>query len=641
MSFRSFSAFVAAGLLLAALSACSGPARESVAEGEFRSIIRLWPSHHLDETLEGQLVEAFKEYPRCCDEVWFCVEDDYRIDSVDRAERRRKLDKAASDMRALGIIPSLQTVTIGHPNPEAVASADTNIFGYRAMTGADGVRCATQTCPRDTAFLNMQAEYHAYYSRTLQPDNIFIDDDLRITQHYPAESICFCDSCIAGFNREYGHSYSREGLVRALVDNDGDVRRNWIAFSQESIAMVGRYIAREVHKVSPATHLGLQHVNFHFNLLEGWDWNRFFDAVEEETGLSPVSRPGHGFYNDHNPRQMIEKAYGISRQIARLSPSVSLIAPEIEGYLHKSTGKSPQSLCTETLLYLGMGANSMSYAIICANQEPMQWYADNYFKALDTYHSLFQDYVSHNRGTAGGGIGSFISPDHVTRDVRPGESEWAWTSTRAGDCIFELAPLGLPFTPEASATTATVLDLPALLGMSDSEISSLMAKEGIVMDAAAWNEVSSRNIPGIKPLDVPEGLSGVSCFESPEGRRIVVLPVFTSDVNNAGRLNILRIFDWASEGKMRVVLESPAQAVLVPRVSEDGSLRSVIFLNATISDLPSATLRLRDCPAGSRFVWKSGGNRDIRLKAEADGEDYIVTLPAVKAWDAGWIKITD
>ena len=36
MSFRSFSAFVAAGLLLAALSACSGPARESVAEGEFR-----------------------------------------------------------------------------------------------------------------------------------------------------------------------------------------------------------------------------------------------------------------------------------------------------------------------------------------------------------------------------------------------------------------------------------------------------------------------------------------------------------------------------------------------------------------------------------------------------------------------------
>ena len=155
MSFRSFSAFVVAGLLLAALSACSGPARESVAEGEFRSIIRLWPSHHLDETLEGQLVEAFKEYPRCCDEVWFCVEDDYRIDSVDRAECRRKLDKAASDMRALGIIPSLQTVTIGHPNPEAVASADTNIFGYRAMTGADGVRCATQTCPRDTAFLNM------------------------------------------------------------------------------------------------------------------------------------------------------------------------------------------------------------------------------------------------------------------------------------------------------------------------------------------------------------------------------------------------------------------------------------------------------------------------------------------------------
>lgn len=629
----------AAGLAFLLFAACGTPSHQEVPDGEFRSIIRLWPAHHLNETLENQLVEAFKKYPRSCDEVWFCVEDDYRIDPREREENRRKLDKAASDMRSLGIIPSLQTVTIGHPNPEAVSDSDTNIFGYRAITSPDGVRCATQTCPRDTAFLNMQAEYHAYYSETLQPENIFIDDDLRITQHYPAESICFCDSCLAGFNREYGYAYSRPGLLRALLDNEADVRQNWISFSQESLAMVGRYIAREVHKVSPGTHIGLQHVNFHFNLLEGWDWNKFFNAVEEETGLSPVSRPGHGFYNDHSPRQMIEKAYGISRQIARLSPSVSLIAPEIEGYLHKSTGKSPQSLCTETLLYLGMGANSMSYAIICGNNEPMDWYADTYFKALDKYHSLFTEYVAHNKGTLGGGIGSYISPDHVTRDVRPGESEWAWTSTRAGDSILEFAPLGVPFTPEAAATTASVVDCQALVGMSDQEISDLFASTGVVMDEAAWYEVSSRNIPGLKPVPVPEGLTGVSCHESPTGKRLAVIPVFSGDVNNAGRMNILRIFDWASEGRMRAILESPAQAVLVPRVTEEGLLRSVIFLNATISELPSATIRLRGCPGGSRFVWKSGGSRDVRLDARADGEDYIVTLPAVRAWDAGWIKV--
>lgn len=629
----------AAAILLMALAGCGENAHKPVADGEYRSVIRLWPSHHLIDTLEENLVKAFRKYPQACDEVWFCCEDEYTIDSAERAGRRDKMAKAAEDMRSLGIIPSLQTVTIGHPNQEACASA-VNQFGYRAMTGADGVHARTQTCPRDTAFLNMQAEYHAYYSEAFQPDNIFIDDDLRVTQHYPVESLCFCDHCIGEFNSEFGYSYTRESLVEALVANVPGVRQNWVSFSQASLAMVGRYIAREVHKVSPETHLGLQHVNFHFNLLEGWDWNKFFDAVEEETGNTPVSRPGHGFYNDHSPRGMFEKAYGISRQVARLSPSITLIAPEIEGYIHKATGKSPQSLCTETLLYLGMGATSMSYAIICGNNEPMEWYADNYFKALDKYHSLFKDYVAHNKGTLGGGIDSYISRNHINRDVRPGESPWAWTSTKAGDEIMELAPLGIPFTPEGGMTTATVLDAAALLGMCDDEVVELLSRTGAVMDAAAWAELSSRSIASqFKPVEVHEGLSNVTCYQSAAGKRIAVMPAFTGDVNNAGRVNTLKVYDWVSEGRMAAVLESMAQAVVVPRVTSEGSLKSVIFLNATISEIPGATLRLRSCPSGSRFVWKSGGNRDVRLKAVKDGDDYIVTIPAVKAWDAGWIKV--
>ncbi|MCQ2118972.1 MAG: hypothetical protein MJY84_03520, partial [Bacteroidales bacterium] len=246
--------YIIAAIALAALVFCidgCGPqVHQPAKEGEYRSMIRLWPQHHLVDTLEQQLIEAFKKYPECCDEVWFCVEDGLDVTPEEQAKRRDKLMKAADDVRSLGIIAGLQTVTIGHPSHTTVDS-DTNIFGWRAMTGPDGSHCSSQTCPRDSSFLAFQAAYHAYYSETLQPDGIYIDDDLRITQHYPASCICFCDHCIAEFNAKHGYSYTREGLVKALLDNEDGVRGNWIAFSQESLGIVGGYIGKAVHEVSP------------------------------------------------------------------------------------------------------------------------------------------------------------------------------------------------------------------------------------------------------------------------------------------------------------------------------------------------------------------------------------------------------
>ena len=39
----------------------------------YKSIIRLWPKHHEDEELSRQLIEAFRQYPKACDEVWMCT----------------------------------------------------------------------------------------------------------------------------------------------------------------------------------------------------------------------------------------------------------------------------------------------------------------------------------------------------------------------------------------------------------------------------------------------------------------------------------------------------------------------------------------------------------------------------------------
>lgn len=48
------------------------------------------------------------------------------------------------------------------------------------------------------------------------PDTVWIDDDLRATNHFPVEYGCFCETCLAQFCARYGVEISREALVRAI-----------------------------------------------------------------------------------------------------------------------------------------------------------------------------------------------------------------------------------------------------------------------------------------------------------------------------------------------------------------------------------------------------------------------------------------
>ena len=610
-------------------------AAKPVNESEYRSVIRLWPVDHLSERIESELIEAFRKYPKACDEVWLLAEGSGQQHAPASDEELEKLKKAAADFRELGIIVSYQDLSLGHPD-NIECPPGPNKYGFRAAIGANGKASYTQTCPRDTAYAQAFARKYAQVCEAIHPDNVMVDDDLRLTLHGPSEIICFCDHCIAQFNEEYGHRFTHDSLVKALESNQPGIRSEWIAFSQHSLALFAGQIAEAVHQVSPESHLGLQHVAFHANLMEGWDWNKIFDAMRAATGNTVSSRPGHGVYNDHAPRMIIEKAYGISRQIGRLEGDFHVIFPEIEGFQHRATGKSPQSLCTETLLYLSMGANAMSYSIIGGNHEPMDWYADNYFKYLDRYHQLFCDYVAFNKGSEGAGIDDYISPNLVQRN-EPG-----WMNTDAGRTSITLSPLGIPFTPEAKRCTASILDAQNLAGMGGEEIAVFLSGNNVILDARGWGTVKEKGLQSLfKKVDSPEGLpQDATCYETQGGKRAIVLgQPFNYDISAAERQKLLRAFDWASEGRLTVFPETFSQCVTVPRVdSESGYLRSVTYVNATITDQENITLRLRACPDKARFSWEDVKGSH-RLKAIREGDDVLVTIPFIKAWDAGWIKI--
>ena len=91
-------------------------------------------------------------------------------------------------------------------------------------------------CPRQTEFWKYMSDMYATYAEVCQPRVSWIDDDLRITSHHPARMLCFCDTCIGEFNKQYGGEWTRESLVAALDANEGGgaLRKQWIEFSQQS-----------------------------------------------------------------------------------------------------------------------------------------------------------------------------------------------------------------------------------------------------------------------------------------------------------------------------------------------------------------------------------------------------------------------
>ncbi|HPA16709.1 MAG TPA: hypothetical protein PLU30_03100 [Verrucomicrobiae bacterium] len=608
-------------------------------EDPFRMIIRLWPHHHADKQLLKESLAAFSRYRNACDEVWFCTEPGATPIEKHR-ESARLMSEAAEEMRKIGVIPSVQIgSTIGHADG---FSADAPLLTWGTLVDSGGVKTKQCSCPRQQAFLAHIRETATLYA-AFRPGMVWLDDDLRIARHSPARDGCFCETCIGLFNRETKGAWTRETLVAAMARGDGAaaLRDRWIAFGQDSLAGVARAAAQGVHAVSPDTRMGLQHYNGHGDLLNGYDWRPIFRAFEEETGWTAGSRPGSGFYNDHAPRGMIEKAFGIARQIRRLPQSVQCIAPEVEGYKHWATGKSAHGLAVESMLYLSMGADSLSYAILCSAVEPMEWYASTFLEELAGWRPFYETYVHFNAGSQPGGVQPFMSRQHAKRPLGAREDARSWMTAKTGQAANELAVLGLPLCPDGAWPAAFMLDAEAIDGMTDEDAKNVFSG-GVLVDDAAWGRLGERGMnAGFKATELPTAMADVRGFTTPGGGRVALVSYSTS-VSAAQRNQLLRAADWVARGHLPVVIETMAQMMLVPRVTKDGCLRSVTVLNASIGTQKPVTLRLRGCRETlTTLSWILPNEKPVTLPIRREERDALVTLPTIGPWQIGWMRPDD
>lgn len=336
--------------------------------------------------------KAIAENPGCCDEIWFSTGTG--VPSLDwHRARAEVLAEAVKDAKAAGIVPSLQfQATIGHGDRFGTPER----FVMKTWTGwTDWKRVEDRycSCPRQTAFLDYLREVSAIYSR-LGFAALWIDDDLRIGGHLPADSSgrrigCFCDTCIAAFNAETGGKWTRAALAKAVMTDDG-IHARWRGFSIRSLTLVARAIAEVFASASPDTMLALQHTLGHD------DQNgEILKTLHAVTGKPVGCRPGGGSYYDDNPNVVVLKSINTAAFRGRIgNPGyIKVWTPEIESWPRTYYSRSSQGVLAEGFAALMYGFNSVSFFVSNGAKEDASLYGRTMWKPLAEASSVLRGYA--------------------------------------------------------------------------------------------------------------------------------------------------------------------------------------------------------------------------------------------------------
>ena len=109
-----------------------------------------------------------------------------------------------------------------------------------------------------------------------------------------------------------------------------------------------------------------------------------------------------------------------------------------------------------------------------------------------------------------------------------------------------------------------------------------------------------------------------------------------------GSADVQRFRDELDEraGALPVKVCSPFTGLVVPRVAADGTLRTVALLNTTIDAQGPVSLTLRNMPKGSA-VWRELRREPVALSVVRNGDETVVMVPSIGAWNGGYVELLD
>ncbi len=382
---------------------------------------------------------------------------------------------------------------------------------WQRITDINGTVARGCFCPLDPHFQDFTREC---YKRLAEagPDFIWIDDDVRMNHHAPAEFCCFCPLCLARFAEETGEAWTRERAAAELQSANAnaarEARARWFAHNRRILDELFALIRAAVDEVNPRMVLGFMPIG---HLYEGMAYEQWGKTLAGSRSLPVKWRPGGGFYTDAKPLDLLRKAHNMGRMAEAVPAADRDIQYEHENFPYQKLKKSETIFVAEVTAALAAGCNGVALNLMGISPDP----CDEYLPYLDRIRDakpFFDRMVSLFERSPAEGLWPAMT-----------SSIWAaGTGPESADplpCLAELAEIGLPPAYSAAGATVSLLVGDAVRSFSRDELETVLAGAAIIDGPAL------RHLEGL-------GLTGLTGFETAGARDRDTLERFTDDPLN-------------------------------------------------------------------------------------------------------------
>jgi len=433
------------------------------------AILRSYGTYVRNKTFDDLAFAAQERRPGLFGEIWFsgCRDPFAKPDVAGRAATEDNIG-ARDRCRALGIKFSYQQgVTLNHA-PDGVNHPDIPDDAW--VVDWKGNRQRGLFCPNSPFARDFSREKAKAIMTGLRPDSYWPDDDLRITKlDWTAPSQCYCAHCLELFGRKTGRTWTREVLVEALTGKtaSADVRRQWCEFIGESLGGYVRVYREAADAVDPKMRLGIQ-AAFTVSQLDGEASRHVMKALAGANG-KVGTRPGYGYYDDQQPRKLIEKMIHVAREAGRSArlPETAQICFESENWPHIGAHKNPHSQMAECALSIASGCDSIAfYWGADQNGEDVASY-EYWFDAVAAWRPFHLAVRDAFAKTALGGVAAFFGSDRYAVND--------WVVQFESDLV-RLAGNGLPVTVAEAEPDVYFVNGLSVRTMAAGDLPKLFAK---------------------------------------------------------------------------------------------------------------------------------------------------------------------
>ncbi|MHB9031735.1 MAG: hypothetical protein ACYC6L_01680 [Anaerolineae bacterium] len=546
---------------------------------------------------------------------------------------------------------------------------------FQGMVGWNGQLSNAAPCVNSPGFHGYWAARMGLLARE-HPDFIWVDDDLRLT-HLGPPYPCFCPTCVAKF--QDGSWASREQLVAALnLPENGALRLAWTDFNADSLAELCAIAEKTIHGEGESIEIGLMTVGLTHTTYSGDYIRRCMTALQ-----SPRGRPGHGFYTDSHPRELLVKMQDVGCQLREYPDRVTEIQYEHEEYPHTPLEKASQTVCNEITCALGVGCTG-----VALNHFP-------YFAtSLDSYTPLlthlavqrpaWEALTAANIGTQPAGLWPAASALLMGKRAVD-ERGWFSESNPAYDITASarLGEFGFPLTYQPDNACAALLAGHIAESLDDAVLKEWLSR-AVVVDSQALDVLWKRGLGqylGVRPgerftgvceryTDHPlnaghagdgrmtlepgwalepqstevqvfsrlEGIGGEDCgpcvtaFENILGGRVVALGITPFRLlGDAAKWNqICTLLEWVTRGQLPVLIDRPLRVTPFVRFDQMRTRASIVLLNNSLDATGSFRLTVR-CRCVTLSLVRADGQLES-LEVNQLDDAITATIPNIPAW---------